>query len=87
MRHNLAVETLSTDEAIAEVNQRLGTRLHRVTYDKWIHGYRDDVPQPSVLIPWGVGRTIRRWTWADVDRLERYLQAHPSKRTGRPRLK
>ena len=74
MLHDVAMrKTYSTKQAAAKVG------LHWVTLRRWLAA---GMFRPSQAIPYD-GRTLWRWTDADVEKLRRYKDAHYRKGRGR----
>ncbi len=69
--------TYSTDRA-ADL-----AKLHAVTLRRWLSAGKI---RPSIAVPYD-GRTLWRWTDADVERLREYKAAHYRKGRGRKKDK
>ncbi|HLY59837.1 MAG TPA: hypothetical protein VKV95_03635 [Terriglobia bacterium] len=67
------MQTYSTKQAAALAG------IHWVTLHRWL---RDKKVRPSIAIPID-GRTLWRWTAADVKRVRKYKTAHYRKGRGR----
>ena len=68
-------KTYSTKQAAAKVG------LHWVTLRRWLSA---GTVRPSQAVPYD-GRTLWRWTDADVEKLRKYKDAHYRKGRGRRR--
>lgn len=56
------MQTFSTEEAAEQIN------VHRITLQRWLSG---GLVKPSVAVPLK-GRTLWRWTKADVEKARRF---------------
>ena len=70
------MRTYSTEEAAKLVG------VHRVTLQGWLS---EGKVRPSQGVPMKGGRTLWRWTRADVKKLREYKAAHYRKGRGRKR--
>lgn len=62
--HTMKGRTYSTSEAAREI----GLSLRQL--NRWL---RDDLVKPTVAVPIGAGRTLWRWTPADIRRAKRLV--------------